>query len=68
MNTIFIPLGYHCNITILSQELNINTEAIKNLKVLTDYHKKMAQKLCKKNIKTMEDWITFIKRVSRFAF
>jgi DNA-binding transcriptional regulator GbsR (MarR family) len=51
-----------------SKKLNLNTQAIKNLKILTDYHKKTAQKLCKKNIKTMEDWISYIKRVSRFAF
>jgi len=51
-----------------SKELNINSESIKNLKMLTGYHRKIAQKLCKKKIKTMEDWINFIKRVSRFTF
>ena len=51
-----------------SRDLNINTESVKNLKTLTGHHKKIAQKLCKKNIKTMDDWIGFIKKVSRFTF
>ena len=50
-----------------SKDLGINRESIKNLKVLTGYHKKIANKLCKKNIKTFEDWISFIKKVSRFT-
>lgn len=49
------------------RELNLNTDSIKDLKVLTTHHKKIAQKFCKKKIKSMEDWICFIKKVSRFA-
>ena len=51
-----------------SKQLGLNKESISRLKVLTGHHKKIALKICKKNIKTMEDWISFIKRVSRFAF
>ncbi len=51
-----------------SKLLGLNKESITNLKILTGHHKKIALKLCKKNIKTMEDWISFIKRVSRFTF
>jgi DNA-binding transcriptional regulator GbsR (MarR family) len=50
-----------------SRNLGINKESIKNLKVLTGYHKKIANKLCKKNIKTFQDWISFMKKVSRFT-
>ena len=50
-----------------SKALGINRESIKSLKILTGYHKKIANKLCKKNIKTFEDWISFIKKVSRFT-
>ncbi len=50
-----------------SQSLCIKKDSIKKLKILTGYHKKIAQKLCKKNIKSMEDWISFIKKISRFA-
>lgn len=51
-----------------SKQLGLSKESISNLKVLTGHHKKIALKLCKKNIKTMKDWISFIKRVSRFTF
>lgn len=51
-----------------SNELNLNKTSIKNLKELTGYHKKMAQSLSKKNFKTMDEWIGFMRRISRFTF
>jgi DNA-binding transcriptional regulator GbsR (MarR family) len=48
--------------------LGIKKESLKNLKILTGHHKKIAESLCKKNIKTMDEWIGFIKKISRFTF
>jgi DNA-binding transcriptional regulator GbsR (MarR family) len=49
-------------------DLGVDKESLQNIKVLTGYHKKIAQSLCGKKIKTMEEWIGFIKKISRFAF
>lgn len=49
-------------------ELEINKKSVVNLKELTGYHKSMAKKLVRKKITTMEDWVSFIKRVSKFTF
>jgi DNA-binding transcriptional regulator GbsR (MarR family) len=49
-------------------ELGVDKQSLKNLKVLTGCHKKIVQAICKKKIITMEDWMAFIKKVSRFAF
>ncbi len=51
-----------------SKLLGISKKSIKSLKILTSYHKKIAVKLCKKDVKTMEDWISFIKKISMFTF
>lgn len=48
-------------------ELGVSKKSLNNLKLLTGYHKKIAQKLCKKKIKTIDEWISFIKNVSRFT-
>jgi DNA-binding transcriptional regulator GbsR (MarR family) len=50
-----------------SKMLGINRESIKSLKILTGYHKKITAKLCKRNINTFDDWISFIKKISRFT-
>ena len=51
-----------------SKKLGINKDSVQKLKILTGFHKKIAEKMCKKNIKTIGDWILFIKKVSRYTF
>jgi len=50
------------------EKLNINKNSLKNLKTLSDAHKKIAFVVSRKNIKSMEDWIIFIKKMARFSF
>ena len=50
------------------EQLEINPESLKTLKFLTGIHKKIMHKICKKKIISMDDWIQFMKKISRFSF
>ena len=50
------------------KDLGVDANAVKNLKLLTRCHIKIVQKLCKKKIVSIQDWINFMKRFSRLSF
>ncbi|MBD64783.1 MAG: hypothetical protein CME62_06225 [Halobacteriovoraceae bacterium] len=45
----------------------VDPTAVDHLKTLTCYHKKLAHKFSRKKIKSMSDWISFMRKLSRFT-
>lgn len=46
--------------------LNISSKNVADLKVLTSNHKKVAKKVSSLKVKSLDDWIRYIKNVARF--
>lgn len=48
------------------KSLNISTKKTTDLRVLTTNHKKIAKKISSLKVKSLDDWIRYIKAVTRF--